>query len=114
MTEQMEEINSKFYRNEVPYPWSESHGLGFASIKPLMGWLQDLFNRVEFFRDWEVNGLPSKFWISAFYFPHAFIAAIKQNYSRKNQIEFNKINIDFEFLSSDGSAFMTEKPEDGC
>lgn len=58
--------------------------------------------------------MPNKYWISAFYFPQAFIAAIKQNYSRKNKIEFNKIAIDFEFMSSDGSAFLTEKPEDGC
>lgn len=79
MTQEMEFMLSSFHRNEVPIDWTDQRGLGYSSIKPLNSWLQDLYNRVEFFRDWEISGTPKVFLISAFYFPQSFISAIKQN-----------------------------------
>ena len=41
--------------NKVPELWEN---VGYASLKPLAGWIKDLGARVNFLNDWLMNGNP--------------------------------------------------------
>lgn len=79
MNADLESLGIKMMANEVPLTWTEEHGCGFLSIKPLSNWLNDLNNRIQFFQAWEQNGTPKCFWVSGFFFPQAFLTGMKQN-----------------------------------
>lgn len=54
--------------NTVPKNWEDA---AYPSLKPLASWVKDLHARIEFMRDWLINGQPSVFWMSGFFFPQA-------------------------------------------
>lgn len=62
MSDDMERIATSLYNNQVPQVWIKS---GFLSLKPLMSWIQDLKDRVEFFSNWIENGTPKAFCLSS-------------------------------------------------
>ena len=55
--------------------------------------------RVDFFRDWIENGIPSAYWISSFYFPQGFLTSVLQAHSRKFRIPVD--TLDFRFVAED-------------
>lgn len=79
MNEELEIHGIKMLNNEVPPRWTEEKGCGFLSIKPLSNWISDLINRIDFLKNWELNGTPICFWMSGFFFPQAFLTGIRQN-----------------------------------
>lgn len=58
MSDEMERIAISLYNNQVPQIWIK---LGFLSLKPLMSWLLDLKERIEFFTEWIDKGTPKAF-----------------------------------------------------
>ena len=54
--------------------------------------------RLNFLNEWLCEKPPSTYWISAFFFQHAFMTASKQNYSRAETIPIDAIGLQFEML----------------
>ena len=60
---------------------------------------------------WLEAGPPASFWLSGFYFTHAFLTGVKQNYARKNQIPIDTVRFEYECLHDSAPG---GKPEDGA
>ena len=74
--------------------------------------IQDLVKRLDMLTSWLDNGPPEKFWISGFYFTHAFLTGVAQNFARKYKIPIDNVSFDFECLAKGGD--YGKKPEDGA
>jgi dynein heavy chain len=111
MNEELDAIVTSIYNNQVPKVWIN---YGFLSLKPLMSWLKDLNERIDFFNDWYENGTPTCFCISRFSFPQAFLTGTLQNYARKHHCEIDLLTFEFNILDNTTWDKVTEKPEDGC
>merc|ERR1739847_88858 len=68
------------------------------------GYVTDLLERLNFLNEWLCEKPPSTYWISAFFFQHAFMTASKQNYSRAETIPIDAIGLQFEMLPSSSYA----------
>ncbi|ORC87581.1 dynein heavy chain [Trypanosoma theileri] len=88
MSAKLEAMFDACLLGHVPQIW---HDGGYLSRKPLASWFQDTLQRVEFFRDWNDNGLPSSFWISGFFFPQGFLTGVLQAHSREHKIPIDDI-----------------------
>jgi dynein heavy chain len=64
MSDEMEKIAISLYNNSVPQVWIK---FGFLSLKPLMSWMIDLKERIEFFNEWIKNGTPKSFCLPSNY-----------------------------------------------
>ena len=62
--------------------------------------------------EWIDKGVPSVFWISAFYFPQAFLTGSLQNYARKNKFPIDQVNFNFHVVPVPWKNIST-KPLDG-
>lgn len=81
----------------------------FPSLKSLGGYTKDLFTRLQWFTDWERDGLPDILWITRFFFTQGFITGTKQNYARKYNIAIDLLDYDFEVICDENPP----PPEDG-
>lgn len=54
-----------FIINKIPTYWET---YSYPSLKPLSSYIKDLIDRIQFFDKWLINGTPSSFWISGFFF----------------------------------------------
>lgn len=76
--------------------------------------MTDLIARIEWIEIWLEDGKsPDIYWISRFFFTQGFLTCVKQNYARKNEIEIDKIDFDFETVHKD-EAQIRSKPPDGA
>uniref|UniRef100_A0A5K3EMK9 Dynein_AAA_lid domain-containing protein n=1 Tax=Mesocestoides corti TaxID=53468 RepID=A0A5K3EMK9_MESCO len=66
MSEELELIYTAFLINALPSLWENA---AYPSLKPLSAWVKDLILRIEFINIWVINGAPTSFWISGFFFP---------------------------------------------
>jgi len=82
MSAQLDAAYANLLFQQVPTLWGEG-GKGYPSLKPLASWYKDFVLRVEFMRNWLVNGPPSSFWVSAVFFPQGFFTSALQAYARK-------------------------------
>ena len=111
MSEDLERMERSLYNNAVPEVWADK---GFLSLKPLMSWMKDLNERIDFLNKWVANGTPSVFWISGFFFPQAFLTGTLQNYARSHQIAIDKLSFQFAILDDKTPEMLPKKPQDGC
>ncbi len=72
----------------VPPEWAKN---AYPSLKPLASWVDDLLLRIASYRTWMVEGLPSTFWISGFFFPQGFMTAVLQTYARANKLPIDTL-----------------------
>ena len=70
MSPELEAVASSMYDNQVPEMWAAK---AYPSLKPLSSWVVDLLERTRFITTWITDGTPSVYWISGFYFTHAFL-----------------------------------------
>jgi len=106
MSNDLEAIANAFFNGQVPKQWL---GKSFPSLKPLSGYVQDLFARLSFFQKWYENGSPANFWFSGFYFPPAFLTGALQNFARQNNHAIDTVEFDFSVINTE----PTTKPELG-
>jgi dynein heavy chain len=83
MSGELEDMFNCFMLQRTPGEWENA---GYPCLKPLNSWVEDHFRRLDFMRDWVINGPPVSYWISGFFFPQGFMTAVKQTYSRKYHI----------------------------
>merc|ERR1711967_50176 len=89
MSDAMEELMNSLNMNQVPESWAK---LGFQSLRPLAGWMDNLQMRIRQLQEWAVDlGLPRVVWICGFFNPQSFLTAIMQSQARKNEWPLDKV-----------------------
>lgn len=76
-----DELLTSIKNNMIPEKWKKK---SYPSMKPLLGYIEDLRKRLSVFEEWIEKGKPNCFWISGFFFTQSFLTGVKQNYARKN------------------------------
>lgn len=92
ISERMEQLMDAIALDRVPATWAK---LAYASKRGLASWLSNLIKRIDQLNTWkdEPNSIPRVTMISRLFNPQSFLTAIKQTYSRKTQVELNKLMI---------------------
>nr|XP_015200682.1 PREDICTED: dynein heavy chain 14, axonemal isoform X2 [Lepisosteus oculatus] len=116
MTEMLEEIYNSLLTMKVPSMWERC---SYESCKSLGSWIEDLNQRVHFFRVWgekekiylmervasQTEGIkpttepqfpttckqPRSFWLSGFFFPQGFLTAVLQNSARLKGVPIDSL-----------------------
>merc|ERR1712025_1378201 len=101
MSGPLEALGDSLVYGAIPAMWKAK---SYPSFKPLAGYVTDLLERLNFLNEWLCEKPPSPYWISAFFFQHAFMTASKQNYSRAETIPIDAISLQFEMLPSSSYA----------
>lgn len=92
-TAELKTIAQEISKCAVPRDWLL---ICYPTLKPIGSYFEDLRNRVRWIKDWVENGIPSSFWMAAFFYPQAFLVSCKQNYSRHYDVPLSTIQ--FEYL----------------
>lgn len=104
MSSSLEFTIKALFDGRVPKVWKN---VSYPSLKPLGSYMADLKLRIDFFKNWVVQGQPEVFEISRFFFTQSFLTGTLQNYSRKAKIPIDLIKFNFEVTE------MSKRPEDG-
>lgn len=110
MSQELDAMYSSMLNNQVPDSWTK---VSYLSMKPLSSWIKDLNARVNFMRDWLVNGPPKVFWLSGFFFPQGFLTGVLQTNARKYQKAIDTLNYSFHVLQLKDASEVKQGPEDG-
>lgn len=110
MSHELDAMANSMFNGAVPAKWLS---VSYPSMKPLASYVNDLCARCEMLSRWIENGQPVAFWLSGFFFTHAFLTGVLQNYARKHGVPIDTISFDFEFLDTPLSDF-TSSPEEGA
>ncbi|KAH6558350.1 hypothetical protein KP509_1Z068500 [Ceratopteris richardii] len=108
MSAEIEQLANSVYTGKIPAMWAAK---SFPSLKPLSSYIVDLVQRLNMFSTWMEKGPPPKFWISGFFFTHAFLTAVLQNFARKYKIPIDNVTFEFKCLPKQGA--QNQVPEDG-
>lgn len=108
MSEELDAMYSSFTNGRVPKNWQ-----AYPSLKPLSSWYADLILRVEFMNNWLVNGQPTAFWMSGFFFPQGFLTGVLQTHARNYKIAIDKLAFSFQIMPEEEPSEVEESPEDG-
>ncbi len=66
MSELQEQMFDQLYEGRVPAHWVEH---SYPTMKPILSWIRDLAQRLEFFDNWAREGRPAALRLSCFFFP---------------------------------------------
>jgi len=116
MSADLEDMHNSIYTNGVPAIWTKK---AYPSLKPLAAWVEDLAQRLAFFKTWQDKGTPCAYWVSGFFFQQAFLTGTLQNYARKYTVAID--TVDFEFhvqkelpnIQNGEQSDIKVKPNDG-
>uniref|UniRef100_A0A7S0MGX1 Dynein heavy chain C-terminal domain-containing protein n=1 Tax=Cryptomonas curvata TaxID=233186 RepID=A0A7S0MGX1_9CRYP len=107
MSTELEEVGTALRNGKVPGGWAKR---SYPSLKPLAGYISDFLARLTFIQSWLDKGQPAMFWMSGFFFVHAFMTGGMQNFARKKSIPVDTLN--FEHVMMSGTEY-SHAPEDG-
>jgi len=108
MSGDLDALGSAMYDGKIPAMWS---GKSYPSLKPLAAYVNELMERIQMLNTWIDKGAPSLFWLSGFFFTHAFLTGVLQNFARKYKIPIDTVVFDFETMPPGEFAV---KPDDGA
>lgn len=92
MSDELERVGAAMYDGKVPPLWAAA---SYPSEKPLGSYVSDLVQRVEMLTKWIAGGPPHVFWLGGFYFTHAFLTGVKQNYARRHKVPIDAVVFEF-------------------
>ncbi|KAG1667277.1 hypothetical protein FOA52_012566 [Chlamydomonas sp. UWO 241] len=95
MSDDLEKVGTAMYDNKVPALWMAQ---SYPSRMPLASYVNDLIARCTMMSEWIAHGPPPCFWITGFYFTHAFLTGVKQNFARKHKVPIDTITFSYECL----------------
>jgi dynein heavy chain len=87
-----EEVQTALVTNKVPGVWMKK---SYPSLKPLGSYVSDFHARLAFFQKWIDSKMPPMFWLSGFFFVHAFMTGGLQNYARKYTVAIDTVDFAF-------------------
>merc|ERR1711981_1320601 len=96
--------------NQVPKNWTK---VAYLSLKPLSSWFKDLIVRVAFMERWIMDGNPTSYWMSGFFFPHGFMTGVLQTHARQYKIAIDRLVFAFEVMTAETAEGIDDFPEDG-
>jgi len=109
MSDELDKVGQAMYDSKVPALWMAA---SYPSLKPLGNYVADLIERLQMMQRWIDHGPPARYWMSGFYFTHAFLTGVKQNYARKHRIPIDAITFNFSCLPPGSEEEAA--PEDGA
>lgn len=92
MSADLEQVGNAMYDGKVPPLWMAK---SYPSMKPLGSYISDLTERLNMMSKWIEHGPPAVFWISGFYFTHAFLTGVKQNFARRHHVPIDTVTFDY-------------------
>ena len=92
MSADLEQVGNAMYDGRVPSLWMAK---SYPSMKPLGSYVTDLIERLNMLSKWIEHGPPAVFWISGFYFTHAFLTGVKQNFARRRKVPIDTVVFDY-------------------
>ena len=109
MTGELDALGNAMFDGKIPAMWAKK---SYPSLQPLAAYISELVRRLETLQKWIDEGAPPMFWITGFFFTHAFLTGVLQNYARKYKLPIDTVVFDFEAMPA--SHDFTVKPEDGA
>lgn len=100
MSFEMEKLAQSIFLQRMPAMWTSS---SYPTMRPLLGYATDLYERLKMLQDWMDNGPPPKFWISGFFFTHAFFTGVLQNFARRYKIPIDTVGWNFKCMPKGGT-----------
>merc|ERR1711924_48066 len=95
----------------APAGWEKA---GYPCLKPLNSWVEDHFERLDFFNAWLTKGPRQSYWLPSFFFPQGFMTAVKQTYSSDYQIAIDTLTVTSRVMSFDQNEVKPNLvPDDG-
>ncbi|KAL0210609.1 hypothetical protein RCL1_005045 [Eukaryota sp. TZLM3-RCL] len=105
MSADLEMVFFSLMNNQVPQMWAN---IAYPSVKPLSSWVKDLVGRVNFFKNWLVDGEPAVFSLPAFSFPQAFFTSVLQVHARKYKLPIDSLTFQFAFVKDRSEVDLTK------
>ncbi|CAM6003157.1 unnamed protein product [Sphagnum balticum] len=70
MSADIDKLITNIFQSKMPVMWAP---YSYPTMKPVSSYFQNLLDRLKMLQNWFDVGPPPRFWISGFYFTHAFL-----------------------------------------
>lgn len=92
MTDQMEALIDAMFLDRIPATWAK---LAYPSSRGLISWMDNLKHRLEMLNIWKEDptDIPKVMFLNRLFNPQSFLTCIKQQTSRDDQKELNRLFI---------------------